>query len=98
MATAIVTLMVTLCLIGAVVLAAGNGIKFVDALFETASALGTVGLTADVTPGLNAASQIMIIIFMFFGRVGIMTISMGFMMGDRAEERIKYADTKLMIG
>ena len=83
---------------GAVVLAAGNGIPFLNALFETTSALGTVGLTADVTAGLSAASQIMIIIFMFFGRVGIMTISMGFMMSDRAEERIRFAETKLMIG
>ena len=98
MATAIVTLMSTLAVLGAVALAAGNGLSFVDALFETSSALGTVGLTADVTPGLNTLSQIMIIIFMFFGRVGIMTISLGFMMGDRAEERIRYAETKLMIG
>ena len=40
----------------------------------------------------------MIIVFMFFGRVGITTISMGFLMGDRAEERIQFAETKLMIG
>ena len=98
MAQAIVTLMVCLSLAGAVVLAAGNGFSFLDALFETTSALGTVGLTAGVTPDLTAASQLMIIVFMFFGRVGIMTISLGFMMGDRAEERIRYAETKLMIG
>ena len=98
MAYAIVTMMVGLAIADAVVLAAGNGIPFLNALFETTSALGTVGLTADVTAGLSAASQIMIIIFMFFGRVGIMTISMGFMMSDRAEERIRFAETKLMIG
>ena len=98
MAQAIVTLVASLALIGAVILSAGNGIPFVDALFETASALGTVGLTADVTPSLHALSQIMIIIFMFFGRVGIMTISLGFLMGNRAEDRIRYAETKLMIG
>ena len=98
MAVSIVTLMVTLSFAGAVLITAGNGIPFVDALFETTSALGTVGLTADVTPGLNAASQLMIIVFMFFGRVGITTISLGFLMGDRVEERIHYAETKLMIG
>ena len=98
MAVSIVTLMVSLSLAGAVVITGINGIPFVDALFETTSALGTVGLTADVTPGLNAASQLMIIVFMFFGRVGITTISMGFLMGDRAEERIQFAETKLMIG
>ena len=98
MAFAIVTMMTGLSFAGAVILAACNGIPFLNALFETTSALGTVGLTADVTSCLSAASQIMIIIFMFFGRVGIMTISMGFMMSDRAEERIRFAETKLMIG
>ena len=32
------------------------------------------------------------------GRVGIMTIGVGFMMGDRARERVQYAETKVMIG
>lgn len=97
-ASTIVTLMVSLSLLGAVVLMAVNGIPFVDALFETTSALGTVGLTADVTATLNVPAQMMIIVFMFFGRVGIMTIAMGFLLSDRSEERIRYADTKLMLG
>ena len=97
-ASTIVTLMVSLSLLGAVVLVALNDISFVDALFETTSALGTVGLTADITPTLSALSHVMIIIFMFFGRVGIMTIAMGFLLSDRSEERFRYADTKLMMG
>ena len=97
-ASTIVTLMVLLSLLGAVVLVALNDIAFVDALYETTSALGTVGLTADITPTLSALSHLMIIIFMFFGRVGIMTIAMGFLLSDRAEERFHYADTKLMMG
>ncbi len=97
-AATIVTLMVSLSLLGAIVLVALNDISFVDALFETTSALGTVGLTADLTPTLSMLSHIMIIIFMFFGRVGIMTIAMGFLLSDRTEERFRYADTKLMMG
>lgn len=97
-ASTIVTLMVSLSVLGAIVLVALNDISFVDALFETTSALGTVGLTADITATLGALSQIMIIVFMFFGRVGIMTIAMGFLLSDRTEERFRYADTKLMMG
>ena len=37
-------------------------------------------------------------VFMYFGRVGILTISLGFLMGDRAEERFRYANTNLLIG
>ena len=42
--------------------------------------------------------KLILIVFMFFGRVGIMTIGVGFMMGDRAKERVQYAQTKVMIG
>lgn len=71
---------------------------FTDALFETASALATVGLTAGVTPLLTVPAQCMIIVFMYFGRVGILTISLGFLMGDKAEDRFRYANTNLLIG
>ena len=71
---------------------------FIDALFEAVSALATVGLTAGVTTALSLAAQIMIVVFMFFGRVGVLTISLGFLMGDKAEDRFRYADTNLLIG
>lgn len=90
--------MLTLCFAGAVFLTANSGVGFIDALYETASALGTVGLTANITPLLHTASQVLLIIFMYFGRVGILTISLGFLMGDQAEERFRYAETKLLIG
>ena len=35
---------------------------------------------------------------MYFGRVGVLTISMGFLVGDKAEERFRYAETNLLIG
>jgi len=37
-------------------------------------------------------------LFMFFGRVGVLTISLGFLMGNKAEDRFRYADTNLLIG
>jgi trk system potassium uptake protein TrkH len=40
----------------------------------------------------------MIVLFMFFGRVGVLTISLGFLIGDKAEDRFRYADTNLLIG
>lgn len=89
--------MVGLCFFGGVVLSA-SGIPFLNGLFEAASALGTVGLSAGVTASLNTMCKLLIIIYMFFGRVGIMTISFAFLSGNRTEERIQYAKTKLMIG
>lgn len=97
-ATTIVGLVTFLALSGAVVITATSPVGFVDAVFETVSALATVGLTAGVTPLLSVPAQLMIILFMYFGRVGILTLSLGFLVGDRAESRYRYADTNLLIG
>lgn len=93
--TGIVT---SLCLIGAIFITATSTVGFADSLYETASALATVGLTAGVTPNLSVAAQYMIILFMYFGRVGVLTISLGFLMGNKADDRFRYADTNLLIG
>lgn len=77
--------------------APGN-VSFTDGLFEAVSALATVGLTAGITPVLGIPAQILIIAFMYFGRVGVLTISLGFLMGNKAEDRFRYADTNLLIG
>ena len=69
-----------------------------DALYEAVSALATVGLTAGATPLLSVPAKILIIIFMYFGRVGVLTISLGFLMGNQAAERYRYAETSLLIG
>ncbi len=97
-AAAIVALVVGLSAVGAIFIAATCPVTFIDAWFETVSALATVGLTAGATPVLTVPAQLMIIVFMYFGRVGILTISLGFLMGNKAEERFRYADTNLLIG
>ena len=97
-AVTIVSIVISLALAGAIFVSATSGVSFTDSLYETSSALATVGLTAGVTPSLSIASQYLIIVFMFFGRVGVLTISLGLLMGNRAEDRFRYADTNLLIG
>ena len=46
----------------------------------------------------DVSAQLLIIVYMYFGRVGVLTISMGFLAGDKAEERYQYAQTSLLIG
>ena len=50
-----------------------ENIPLLDSMFETASAIGTVGLTLGHTPNLSDASRIIIIMMMFLGRVGGLT-------------------------
>lgn len=97
-AMTIVSVVVSLCVFGAVFICVTSPVSFVDSLFEAASALGTVGVTAGVTSELSFAAKILIIVFMYFGRVGILTISLGFLIGDKAVQRYQYANTNLLIG
>ena len=91
-------IMVVLAVFGAVFISATSPIGFTDGLYEAVSALATVGLTAGATGKLSLAGQLLIMLYMYFGRVGVLTLSMGFLMGDRAAERIRYAQTNLLIG
>ena len=91
-------LMIALAVFGGVFISATSPIGYTDALYEAISALGTVGLSAGATGSLSIPAQFLIIIYMYFGRVGLLTISLGFLMGDRAQERFHYAETSLLIG
>ena len=97
-AVAVTSMVFGLALSASLVLSATNGLPMIDCLFETISAIATVGLSTGITPLLNEISQILLIILMYFGRVGVMTVSLGFLFSNAAEERYKYADTKVMIG
>lgn len=97
-AVTIVVIMVMLSMFGGIFLSATSPVGFTDALFESVSALATVGLTTGITGSLSIASRILIIVYMYFGRVGVLTISLGFLMGDKVEERYRYANTNLLIG
>ena len=97
-AMTIAGILLTLAIFGGVFISATSPVSFTDGLFEAVSALATVGLTTGATASLSIPSQILIIIFMYFGRVGVLTISMGFLMGDRAADRFRYAHTNLLIG
>ena len=97
-AMTIVSILVGLAVFGAVFITATSPVSFVDAAFEAISAIATVGVTTGATTALSIPAQYLIIIYMYFGRVGVLTISLGFLVGDRAEERFRYAHTNLLIG
>lgn len=97
-AMTIASIMVVLAVFGGVFISVTSPVGFTDALYETVSALATVGLTAGVTPVLSVPAKILIIVYMYFGRVGVLTLSLGFLMGNRAEDRFQYANTNLLIG
>ena len=96
-ALTIASVMIGLAVFGGVFISATSGFSFTDALYESASAIATVGLSAAGTANMSVLSQYLIIIYMYFGRVGVLTIALGFL-EDKKAERYRYAETKLMIG
>ena len=91
-------LMVGLAVFGGIFISATSETSFTDAMYEAMSAIATVGLTTGITGSLSVPAQLLLIVYMYFGRVGLLTISMGFLAGDGAEERFRYAQTNLLIG
>ncbi len=65
--------------------------------FEAVSAFGTVGLSLGITPNLTPPSQLVLIVTMFIGRVGI-TILMAAIVGDPKPSLIKYPEENLLVG
>lgn len=73
-AAAILLMYVTLFIAGGLIISCLEGLPVLTCLFETASAIGTVGLTLGITPELGAISRLILIGLMFFGRVGGLTL------------------------
>lgn len=69
---------------------------FLDLVFEVTSAFGTVGLTRGTTGELNGVGRAVIIIVMFIGRVGPLTL--GFFLATRSVPRVGYPSSRVHLG
>ena len=65
---------ISLFLLGGMVISRVENLPILTCLFETASAIGTVGLTLGITPGLHLISKLILISLMFLGRIGGLTL------------------------
>ena len=86
-----------LLMFGTMALSLWDDIPMLAAGYEVASALGTVGLSMGVTTALSPASSLLIILYMYLGRVGVLTFSIAFLTR-RAESKLHYPTVDVMIG
>ncbi|AGB41978.1 potassium uptake protein, TrkH family [Halobacteroides halobius DSM 5150] len=70
---------------------------FLDLLFETVSAFGTVGLSTGVTGNLSVIGRVLIILTMFAGRVGPLTLAVA-VAEKRHKANIRYPEEKILVG
>lgn len=85
-----------LLLFGATVLCAVQGVSITDAVFETTSAISTVGMTTGITRDLNLISELVIIFLMYCGRVG--SISFGISLFERRKPPVSYPEESVTVG
>ncbi|MDW7680236.1 MAG: potassium transporter TrkG [bacterium] len=69
---------------------------FLETLFEVVSAFGTVGLSTGITAGLSSMGKVIIIITMFIGRLGPLTVTLA--IGKKEAPKYKYAEEKVLVG
>lgn len=95
-AATILLMYVSLFLVSGIIISTVEGLPISDVLFETASALGTVGLSLGLTPHFGTLSKIILMMLMFLGRVGGLTIIFATVSGNR--NVTKLPEEKIMVG
>lgn len=96
-AAAIALLYIVLFFFGGLAISMAEGLPMGTCLFEAASAVGTVGLSMGITPGLGAVSRLILILLMFFGRVGGLTLIFAALSGTQKKEA-KFPLEKITVG
>ena len=66
-------------------------------MFETVSAFATVGLSTGVTAGLGPAGQVLLVVLMFLGRVGTITVATGLALQSK-QRPYRYPEERPIVG
>ena len=96
-ASTILTMYLTLFFGGGIFISVYEHLPLSDCLYETSSAVGTVGLTLGITPQLHIPSQIVLITLMYLGRVGGLTLIYATLSGKKAGNA-KLPQEKITVG
>ena len=96
-AATVVTMYLALFFFGAIFISVYENLPLSSCLYETASAVGTVGLTLGITPQLHIPSQMVLIVLMYLGRVGGLTLIYAALSGKKATGA-KLPQEKITIG
>lgn len=96
-ALAIVLVAVSLVVVVVLVLTVTEDAPFLDLLFETVSAFGTVGLSRALTPRLSTLGKLIIAATMFAGRVGPLSLLIS-LSGTKSGGKIRYPEEKIAVG
>ncbi len=96
-ALTVATLAITLILAGSAIIMAVTELPIRDVLFEAVSAFATVGLSTGITADLPVTGQLVIIVLMFVGRVGTITVATALALGG-GRQKFRYPEENPIVG
>jgi len=96
-AMAIAVISLSLVILVTAVLLSSEKTTLMDALFETMSAFGTVGLSTGLTPSLSALGRVLIALTMLAGRVGPFTLAIAFN-SQKGNSSMHYPEERVIVG
>ena len=97
-AVAVVVMFLTICAISAILLMATSNASAIDAVYEAVSATATVGLSRNLTATLNTVGKLIIIVTMYFGRVGPISLAVAFGSKNESQNVISEPTEDISIG
>lgn len=97
-AMALLVLWLVLVVGGSMLISYIDNQNLINSIYEVASAYSTVGLSVGISESASVLTKILLIVYMFFGRVGIMTISVVFMTRIRKTNDIRYPECNFIVG
>jgi trk system potassium uptake protein TrkH len=98
-AATIFSINLTAGLISAMFISAYENVSLISAFYEAFSAISTAGISLSLTPQLSFLSHIILMMLMFFGRIGILTITYSIMLNQAKKEScISYSEVNFLIG
>jgi len=97
-ALAVFTVSIAVTFLAIIALIMVSEINFIDATYEIVSAVATVGLTRDTTGLLNMPGKLIIILCMYLGRIGPISMAIAFAKRGSNENRFSYPDEEITVG
>ncbi len=97
-AMALIVMWLILTVAGSLLVSLAEHTTFLNSMYEVASSYSTVGLSVGISENATVFTKLLLIVYMFFGRVGIMTISVLFMTRSGKTSDIQYPEGRFIIG
>ena len=99
-AVSVVMVQLILVVVATMAVSYSMGTDVMSVLYEITSAGGTVGVSLGITPSLNVFSKIVVMLMMYFGRVGILSVTYAVMvnLSQKNTSSVSYPDANMLIG